>query len=340
MKHLILLLSFAVQSGIGHSRCVHEQVVYGLNLFESSEGHNAYILGDDNRFVLSKDKMINPFKQYTVQYIKENHDKKNFDRYNRKYIEYYRYSHVQSFVKNTKEGFSKLGYESVVVGKSLRGRELFSIRPIHFNPQKKTIVMFGRHHGDEGTANWIIEGFVEEFLNTSSDFHDEFQLVLYPMINPDGAEEQSRYNDNDRDLNRSWSMDPSKTYDEAKLIHRSLKNYLTNPEQVVIALDMHGSFTKDFIYRVEDDYVTRGFYNHQQEFIDHLASYDIWQKGRFELSNGHKKMARIVLINGYGVNALTHETPRDIKIKNSDSRSKLSLAAQGAGILSVLNDIY
>ncbi len=32
---------------------------------------------------------------------------------------------------------------------------------------KKTIVMFGRHHGDEGTANWIIEGFFKRFLGSA-----------------------------------------------------------------------------------------------------------------------------------------------------------------------------
>jgi hypothetical protein len=200
--------------------------------------------------------------------------------------------------------------------------------------------MFGRHHGDEGTANWIIEGFVSDFLNASSEYHEQFQLILYPMVNPDGAEAQSRYNENNRDLNRSWSMDNSKTYDEAKIIHNNLRQFLKNPNQVIIGLDMHGSFTKDFIYRVEDNYVDRAFYDHQQEFIDQLGSYDIWQKGNYELSNGHPKMARIVLINGYGLNALTHETPRDIKIKNKPGRSKESLKKQGSDIFNSLGSNY
>ena len=320
--------------------CVHEETLYGLSLTEKKIGHETFVLNNENRFIPVEKMEINPFRKYLVQYIKSSEDKKNFKRYNKKYLEYYRYSHVVDFVHKTKEKFRKLGYESIKIGESVLGRNLFSIRPKYFDSNKKTIIMFGRHHGDEGTANWIIEGFISDFLKASSDFHQKFQLVLYPMVNPDGAESQSRYNDNGRDLNRSWSTDFTKTYDEAKIVHASLKDYLKNSKQIVIALDMHGSFTKDFIYRVEDNYVSRLFYNQQQEFIDQLASYDIWQKGNFELSNGHPKMARIVLIDSYGLNALTHETPRDIKIKNKPGRSKLTLEAQGSAIFDSLNSIY
>jgi hypothetical protein len=340
MNYLIGLFLIIIQMKTAFSICVHEESVYGLSINNDLVGHETFVLNTENKFVPIGSISVIPFQKYLVQYIEKNDNKKNFKRYNKKYLEYYRYSHIVAFINRTKEQFKNLNYESVKVGESVLGRDLFSIRPKNFDPNKKTIVMFGRHHGDEGTANWIIEGFVKEFLNAGEGYHEDFQLVLYPMVNPDGAEAQSRYNENDRDLNRSWSMDTSKTYDEAKLIHSNLKAYLKNPKQVIISLDMHGSFTKDFIYRVEDDYVTRDFYNHQQQFIDQLGTYDIWQKGRSELSNGHHKMARIVLINGYGLNALTHETPRDIKIKNKPGRSKLSLKAQGSDIFHSLNDIY
>ena len=103
---------------------------------------------------------------------------------------------------------------------------------------------------------------------------------------------------------------------------------------------MHGSFTEDFIYRVKKDYVSSGFFIHQQKFIDELSSYDKWQRGNFQLSNGHKKMARIVLINSYKFNALTHETPRDIKINNSRGRTKADLFKQGSAIFSSIIRLY
>lgn len=330
----LIVLSFTF---ITSAECVHEKKEFGVNLFEMVG--EIRVLTDDGKFINLDKEKINPFDSYTIQYLKHNRNKKNFDRYNRKYIEYYRYSHVQKFVERTKKDFESLGYESVVVGKSILGRDLYGIRPIDFDLNKKTIVMFGRHHGDEGTANWIIEGFVDELLK-HREFFSEYQLVLYPMINPDGAEAQSRYNENDRDLNRSWSFDLSKSYDEARVIHTDLKKFLSHPEQIVIALDMHGSFTKDFIYRVKENYISTDFYRSQQDFIDTLATFDFWQKGNFELSNGHPKMARIVLVKSYGLNSLTHETPRDIRLKNRDGRSKKSLLGQGRSIFVSIRTLF
>ena len=154
------------------------------------------------------------------------------------------------------------------------------------------------------------------------------------MINPDGAEKRTRYNKNNRDLNRSWSFELSRTYDEVKIIHKDLKSYLNQTNNIIIALDMHGSFTEDFIYRVKQNYVSTDFFQHQQNFIDELSSFDQWQKGQYQLSNGHKKMARIVLISSYKLNTLTHETPRDIQLNNSSNRTKMSLLNQGSAILS------
>ena len=101
-------------------------------------------------------------------------------------------------------------------------------------------------------------------------------------------------------------------------------------------LDMHGSFTDDFIYRVKRNYINPAFYEFQQNFIDELGALDSFQKGNFILSNGHPKMARIVMIKSYGLNALTHETPKNIKIQNSQNRSLLSLEDQGSAVLQAI----
>lgn len=333
---ILILLPFAL-----HAECVQERNIYGFNLETVSKHYAVYVKNHDERYIKLNKISINPVLKYSIQLQhKDHHIKGGFDSYNRRNIEYYRYGHVQKFMQNSELSFSNLGYETVIVGQSLLKRDLYSVRPSQFDPNKKTIVMFGRHHGDEGTANWIIEGFIKDFLSADESFHKEYQLVLYPMINPDGAEEQTRYNDNGRDLNRSWSTNMNETYDEAKTIHMDLKKYLTNPKQVVIALDMHGSFTEDFIYRVKKKYISTDFFNHQQQFISSLGMLDQWQNGNFELSNGHKKMARIVLINSYNLHALTHETPRDIKLKNSKQRSKLSLMKQGTAIFSTIKKLY
>lgn len=333
----MLLISMLLMS-YASAECIHERRLLGSDIMSLKSSKNYRIhIGDGIFKPLAKTSLI-PINAYLVH---EDHEqKRNFDRYNRKHIEYYRYKRMQDYIGTVANDFQNLDYKIEVVGQSLAGRDLYGIYPVQMSPAKKTIVMFGRHHGDEGTANWIIEGFVNEFLKSEPEFHEEFQLVLYPMINPDGAETASRYNENDRDLNRAWSFDISKNYDEAKTIHTHLKQFLDHPAKKVIVLDMHGSFTEDFIYRVNKKFISTDFFQHQQDFIDELATHDIWQKGNFKLSDGHPKMARIVMVNDYKLNALTHETPRDIKLKNRDKRSKQDLFDQGAAVFKSIYNSY
>ena len=106
----------------------------------------------------------------------------------------------------------------------------------------------------------------------------------------------------------------------------------------VIALDMHGSFTEDFIYRVSKTFKTPEFYNRQANFIAELGAKDIFQNGNAQTSNGHPKMGRILLVRDYGINALTHETPRDIR--KTGNRQISDLKQQGIDVLSTIKQLY
>ena len=340
MKKLILILFFTISKN-ALSVCIHEKEIVGMNLAKLNEAHQVFIKTEENKFIAYENFKINPLRKYQVQFKnKLRINNLNSQDYNKKYVEYYSYPRIQEFISEKQKEIEKLSYETAIVGKSIEGRNLYSIRPKSIVPTKKTILIFGRHHGDEGTANWIIEGFINKFLSASTDFHEKYQLVLYPMVNPDGAERRTRYNKNNRDLNRSWSSQFNRAYDEVKTIHKDLKTYIDQSEDIIIALDMHGSFTEDFIYRVKRNYISLDFFNHQQELIDELGSFDRWQEGNFQLSNGHPKMARIVLINSYQLNALTHETPRDIKLINRNGRSKASLLIQGNTIFQSILGLY
>lgn len=325
-----------------HAECVHELKTLGSELLNKDfSKENYYVLTNEGVFTELQNYKINPLEVYTLQQKTISDNKRaDFNQYNKKYIEYYRYARIQKFLSEVKSDFENLGYEYHTIGKSILGRDLYAVTPVNYDPNKKTILMFGRHHGDEGTANWIIEGFVKKFLNASSSFHQDFQLVLIPMINPDGAEAQSRYNENNRDLNRSWHKRVSRSRDEAKVVNKFIQPYLKNPKQIVIVLDMHGSFTEDFFFRVKPGFMGREFFNHQQDFIDTLKIYDSFQNGNYKATNGDRGMARIVMVKSYKLNALTHETPRDIKLKNSLQRSKQSLFTQGESLLYSIQRSY
>jgi hypothetical protein len=111
-------------------------------------------------------------------------------------------------------------------------------------------------------------------------------------------------------------------------------------DQIFVALDMHGSFTEDFIYRVKKNYVSRDFFNQQQNFIDELSAYDFWQNGNEKKSNGDPAMARLVLIDHYKKNAMTHESIRNISKNNNEGRSLESLKDQGHALIKTIQNLY
>lgn len=262
----------------------------------------------------------------------------SIDEYNQRYLEYYEYSHLQAFLLKTRSSFQKRSYKTEVIGQSVQGRDLYFVGPEKIDSDKKIIVMLGRHHGDEGTANWIIEGFINKVLEKDSSFFENYQLLLYPMINPDGAQSMRRYNANARDLNREWNPDPKKSRDEAGIIQRHLMSIISQyKKQVSYVLDMHGSHTEDFIYRVPKDFLGEEFFYEQQKFIDTLSRYDRWQNGRYHLSKGHQNMARIFFVRDFQLNALTHETIKNLPL--AAGRAKDDLFSQGQAIAYTLQDL-
>jgi len=258
--------------------------------------------------------------------------------------QYYTYEHALQYYASKASDFAKKGYRTEYIGKSIEDRDLLAIFPEEFSEEKQRIIMFGRHHGDEGTANWIIEGFVNAFLSDNiHNWANEFQFILYPMINPDGAVARIRYNAEGKDLNRQWSGD--KVYEEEAQeiadIHMHLDRLLDSMiSPMIIAWDMHGSFVEDFIYRVNADTISQEYFDHQTEVIEQLAEHDPWQDGNFHLSDGHPRMARIVLARTYGFNSLTHETPRDIDDINPERRDIDALKLQGWAIYKTIWDLY
>ena len=185
----------------GFTDCVEEKLVKGSDI--SYIDGTSYIEYEPGRYQkLGPTLKLHDSKIYKVQ-VNQQISKKT---YNKRYLEYYTYEHLLKFLEENRENFEKLGYQIKPIGQSIEKRNLFSVTPSSMDKAKKTVIMFGRHHGDEGTANWIIEGFLRKlFLEDNAQWFEKNQLVLYPMINPDGANARTRYNSNGYDLNRKWS---------------------------------------------------------------------------------------------------------------------------------------
>lgn len=326
------------------AECVEEVQVLGKDIQGFTQNNAVYVEVEDGSYEVLENVRIDSKASYKIQlldknieYFKSAKSAKSAGDYNERYLEYYTPDHLNRYLKSRRDGLEKIGMEIKVIGKSLKGRDLYAIIPKNLLA-KKTILMFGRHHGDEGTANWIIEGFLDEYIKRL-DFHNDFQLILYPMINPDGAASRLRYNSRGRDLNRSWKASPEGSYDEIKTIFSDAKKYIDIlGDKIILAADMHGSIGEDFIFRVTRSFVSPIFYGLQQSFIDELSKLDFWQKGSFKLSNGDPNMARIRLINHYNLNAITHETVKNIPRKSS--RRLVDLNAQGVSLLHAIDLQY
>ncbi|WP_372364566.1 succinylglutamate desuccinylase/aspartoacylase family protein [Candidatus Uabimicrobium sp. HlEnr_7] len=313
------------------AECVHEVTLTGKEIKSLDAGMQIYV-EIEKRFVPVTEVKLELNKKYNVHVLPP----RERDDYNKKYVQYYDYARLNTFLNSYNETFKQNNYEQITIGKSLQQRDLYAVIPKELKANKKTVVMFCRHHGDEGTANWIVEGFVEKVF-ADKEWLGNFQLILYPMINPDGAEKRTRYNSNGKDLNRCWGGSAT---DEIVAIRTHLQHLLQNidDKNVVTVLDMHGSFVDDFIYRVPRFFVDLDFFEMQGQLINQIAVHDIWQKGNFKLSEGSPGMSRIYLIKTYGFNALTHETIRNIPLNKG--RSVTTLKKQGEDVYNAIRELY
>ncbi|KAB1159542.1 DUF2817 domain-containing protein [Tenacibaculum aiptasiae] len=114
-----------------------------------------------------------------------------------------------------------------VIGVSEEGRDIYQLK---FGSGKRKIFIWSQMHGNESTGTKALF----DFLNFIKDFSDSeivkaieenCEIVMIPMLNPDGAEVYTRVNANNIDLNRDAVALEAK---ESKLLRKVLNAF--NPE--------------------------------------------------------------------------------------------------------------
>ena len=100
-----------------------------------------------------------------------------------------------------------------IFGTSLEGRQLAALKisdNVCIDEPEAEVMFDGGIHGDEiGAAENVIRFARDICIDYGSDpsitnLIDNREIWLYLMVNPDGREAMSRYNDNGVDLNRDW----------------------------------------------------------------------------------------------------------------------------------------
>lgn len=143
-------------------------------------------------------------------------------------------------------------------GKSVQDRYLYVLENID-EETKETLIFIARQHPPEIPGSTIAyRAFQERIMEKDSlaqAFMDRFNILSYPLINPDGVDlGHWRHNVEGVDLNRDWV---AFNQTETKLTRNHITNTVTkNDLEVVFAIDFHTSFSGPYLL-VEDSLSNR-----------------------------------------------------------------------------------
>lgn len=124
-----------------------------------------------------------------------------------------------------------------IIGKSVQDREipaLFITESKIFGSQrsaKPVVMVFCQQHGNEPSGKEAALIVARDLVKEHSHILKNLDLILIPMVNPDGGELLERRNSNNMDLNRNHVL---LSEPEVQAIHKVYKKW--NPE---VTLDIH-----------------------------------------------------------------------------------------------------
>ena len=139
-----------------------------------------------------------------------------------------------------------------VIGYSVFGRPINALT-IGESDGKRLIVVLSRQHPPEVTGYMAMQEFIKTIMAPTSlanEFRKKYELVLIPMINPDGVYEGNwRHSVAGVDLNRDWEL-------FAQPETRSIRDYLLKKitdqhAKVYFGIDFHSTYN-DVFYTNED----------------------------------------------------------------------------------------
>lgn len=131
------------------------------------------------------------------------------------------------------------------IGKTYEGRCLYSLELQGSGPD---IMITSGHHGNEPAGPMAVLNFIEDWSENPLDYN----VTVFPLINPDGYEMNRRENSRLEDLNRQYE-------NTTEVEIQSLINALDTERNYVAALDLHEAPMYDegfFVYEsipVEND---------------------------------------------------------------------------------------
>jgi hypothetical protein len=103
----------------------------------------------------------------------------------------------------------------VVLGSSVQGRDVFALRisdNVHKEEVEPEILFCGAHHGDEFASANVPYQYAQRLCNeygsdpSITQWVDDNEIWILPLVNPDGYEAGTRNNANNVDINRDYGF--------------------------------------------------------------------------------------------------------------------------------------
>lgn len=203
------------------------------------------------------------------------------------------------------------------IGRSRENRPIYMLE-IETDPSKKKpyVMLVGRQHPPELTGALALIPFSEKVLDNSAlsnTFLDKFNVLIVPMINPDGVVNGNwRFNMGGMDLNRDWGPF---SQPETQAVLGALGRFKSGDEDIAFFLDFH-STGRNLLYTQADDEPTSPpmFAKDWVKAVDDRLDDEVYPFTREARHNSGKPISKNYMYETYGISAITYEvgdaTPR------------------------------
>ncbi len=143
--------------------------------------------------------------------------------------------------------------EKHLIGKSKKGVDMNALE-IGLEEKKPLLIVISRQHPPEVTGYMAMQSFVGELLSDSelsTQFRNDFAIIILPMLNPDGVDNGHwRHNTGGVDLNRDWQFYYQPEIDQFQsYIQQKVKDLKL---EVKLGLDFHSTH-QDLLYTFNEE---------------------------------------------------------------------------------------
>lgn len=213
-----------------------------------------------------------------------------------------------------------------IIGESKEGRPLYMIEAATETDKKKPyVVLVGRQHPPEVTGALALMPFTEQILSQdelSERFLEHFNLLVIPMINPDGVLAGNwRFNMGGMDLNRDWGPF---SQPETQAVKAAFERFENVEDDIIFFLDFH-STGRNLLYTQADDEPTYPpmFTKQWLEAVDEKLDDDVYSFTREARHNSGRPISKNYMYDTYGIPAITYEVGDDTPRKAIDISARV-----------------